>query len=248
MVKQLTGSVISRACVDNTTLEALYQLFIRYYREVDRETFYQDLAEKDWILLLKDSEDTVQGFTTMQLFDLLYKGKRIRAIFSGNTIIERNFWGDMALMKTWGTFMAQRKCEAPDIPLYWYLICSGYRTYLFLPFFFRDFYPSHVTPTPEYEKQLIDYLGLMKFPDEYKDGIVCVSNPRECLRPDLAIPPDRKLRNPHVRYFVERNPGYLLGDELVCLTEFSLENNMRLSRACLIKQMRKDSRCQSFAV
>jgi len=243
MVNKLTGSIVSRSEIDSATREDIYQLFFRYYQKVDRTTFDQDLAEKDWVLLLRDSAGAIQGFTTMELCDLQYKGKRIRAIFSGNTIIAQEHWGDIALMKTWGKFMARRKCEYPDIPLYWYLICSGYRTYLFLPFFFRNYYPCSNKPTPEYEKKLIDYLGAMKFPQEYRDGIVRVSSPRECLQPDLAIPPERKLNNQHVRFFVENNPGYLRGNELVCITEFSLENNMRLARSCLLEEMANIAEC-----
>ena len=248
MVNQLTGSVICRSDVDSVTRDELYRLFFRYYQKINRAAFDQDLDEKDWVLLLRDSAGVVQGFTTMKLYDLRYEGNRIRAIFSGNTIIEKQYWGDIALMKTWGKFMARRKCEYPDIPLYWYLICSGYRTYLFLPFFFKDFYPCNNKLTPEYEKKLIDALGSMKFPHEYKDGIVRVSSPRECLQPDLAVPPERKLKNPHVRYFVENNPDYLLGNELVCITEFSIENNMRLARTCLLEEMAEEAESDSALV
>jgi len=240
MVNQLEGSVITRSAVDVVTRNELYQLFYRYYEKVDRETFDNDLDEKDWVLLLRDQAGSLQGFTTMKLYDLHHEGRRIRAIFSGNTIIEKEYWGDIALMKTWGKFMANLKCELPDTPLYWYLICSGYRTYLFLPFFFRDFYPCSNKSTPEYEKKLIDLLGKMKFPEEYRDGIVRVASPRECLQPEIAVPPDRKMKNAHVKYFVENNPDYLLGNELVCITEFSIDNNMRLARSCLLEAMEAD--------
>jgi hypothetical protein len=117
------------------------------------------------------------------------------------------------------------------MPLYWFLICSGYRTYLYLPLFFHEFAPRYDRPTPEFEHALIDTLGRMKYPDEYADGVVHVRRPRECLRPDLAVPRPAKLDNPHVRFFFERNPGCLRGDELVCVTEFSLANTRRLANA-----------------
>ena len=67
----------------------------------------------------------------------------------------------------------------------------------------------------------------MKFPKEYRQGIVRVEEPRECLDLDLAIPSEHKLRNPHIRFFVEKNKDYLRGDEMVCLTEFTIENTKR---------------------
>jgi hypothetical protein len=100
---------------------------------------------------------------------------------------------------------------------------------MYLPLFFAEFYPRHDRATPEFEQALIDTLGRMKFPDEYRDGVVQVSSPRECLRADLALPRPAKQQNPHVRFFFERNPGALRGDELVCVTEFSLANTKRLA-------------------
>lgn len=245
---QLTGSVIARIDLTDIIREQLYQLFFRYYQRVDRTTFDLDLDEKDWVLLLRDSSGEIQGFTTMMLFDFTFDGHRVRAIFSGNTIIEKAFWGDRALMKTWGHFMTQRKCEMPDVPLYWYLISSGYRTYLFLPFFYKDFYPRFDKPTPDYEKRLIDTLGQLKFPQEYEDGIVHVSSPRECLNPEIAIPEERRLKNPHVQFFVNRNPKYLSGNELVCITEFSLDNNCRMARTALLDGMSAQERISALKV
>jgi hypothetical protein len=44
------------------------------------------------------------------------------------------------------------------------------------------------------------------------------------LKPHLAAVPDGRADNPHVRFFLERNPGHASGDELVCLTELSDAN------------------------
>jgi hypothetical protein len=131
--------------------------------------------------------------------------------------------------------MAELKMREPAVPLYWYLISSGFRTYLYLPLFFKEFYPRHDRGGACFEKDLSELLGRMKFPEEYHDGIVRVSRPRECLRRELAVPPPARLRNPHVRFFLERNPGYLRGDELVCLAEFSLENALRTARQALLE-------------
>ena len=56
-----------------------------------------------------------------------------------------------------------------DEPLYWYLISKGYRTYRFLPVFFREFYPRHDVATPPVEAAVLYALGRRKFGDSY-DG------------------------------------------------------------------------------
>jgi hypothetical protein len=231
MPTRLTPLLTKRESLPQAVERELYALFTACYRHVDPRSFHADLQEKDWVLRLLDGDGRTRGFTTLKLYDLPIQGRRIRAVFNGNTLIEPEFWGEQTLTRAWSHFMAGLKQEAPEVPLYWYLICSGYRTYLFLPLFFRDFYPRHDRPTPPFEQALIDGLGGMKFPAEYREGIVRVSAPRECLREDLAEPAPHKLRNPHIRFFMERNEGYRRGDELVCVAEVSVENTRRFRRA-----------------
>ena len=56
--------------------------------------------------------------------------------------------------------------------LYWFLICSGYKTWRFLPVFFRDFYPNPEAPTPSHVKHILDTLGDVKFGSQYNAGTV----------------------------------------------------------------------------
>jgi hypothetical protein len=226
---RLKGSVMRREELTGAECERLYDLFAKSYLHIDRATFDRDQAEKDWVLLLSDTTGAVQGFTTLKLYELTLQGRPLRAVFSGNTIIDRGFWGEQELVTTWCTWMAELKSQRPRVPLYWFLVCSGYRTYLYLPLFFRRFFPRCDEATPEFEGTLIDALGQMKFRHEYGDGIVRVAKPRECLRAELATPRSAKLKSPHVRFFFDKNPGCFRGDELVCVTEFSLENTKRLA-------------------
>ena len=46
----------------------------------------------------------------------------------------------------------------------------------------------------------------------------------QVLRDDLRDVGPGRLNEPHVAFFLQRNPGWCRGDELVCLTEVSFEN------------------------
>lgn len=225
----LRGQVLPMAAMDRSLEGRLFELFSRYYLHVDRSQFERDQAEKDWVLLLTDARGEAQGFTTLQRFEIEIQGRHLQVVFSGNTIIDRAYWGSQELVVSWCRFMAQLLKEKSDLPLYWFLISSGYRTYLYLPLFFHRYYPCCTCVTPAFEQQLIDSLGRLKFPNEYWDGVVRVARPRECLVPEIAVPDAGKRDNPHIRFFLERNPGAWRGDELVCVTEFSLENTRRLA-------------------
>jgi hypothetical protein len=56
--------------------------------------------------------------------------------------------------------------EGPDC--YWLLFSKGYKTYRFLATYLHHFYPRHDTPTPVFEKKLIDWFGTYKYPEHYR--------------------------------------------------------------------------------
>jgi hypothetical protein len=54
-------------------------------------------------------------------------------------------------------------------------------------------------------------------------GIVRFGRP-QVLAAELLDVPERRRADPHVRYFLERNPGFVRGDELACLTAIRDDN------------------------
>ncbi len=221
---QLTGSVLRQQDVTPQISARLFELFSTHYQNVDRAAFDLDQQEKDWILLLTSDDGEIRGFTTALLMQATVHNTRVRAMFSGNTIIEPQFRGDQQLVKTFGRLMAEVKFAEATSPLYWFLICSGYRTYMYLPLFYREFYPRFDAPAPPFEAALRDTLGRQKFPAEYNNGVVHVARPRENLLPGQAVPPPHKMANEHIAFFLQQNPGYLRGDELVCIAEYAIDN------------------------
>jgi hypothetical protein len=122
----------------------------------------------------------------------------------------------------------------PGAAVYWFLICSGYRTYRFLPVFFREFFPTHRRPTPPGARRVLDTLSTRKFPTTY-DATAGVIRPRPAarLRPGVAEVGPEQLRNADVAFFVGANPGHAAGDELACLAELRPDNLTRAGRRML---------------
>jgi hypothetical protein len=229
----LSASVVSIDAVTLHDRQQMYALLRMYFAGTTRTRFESDLREKEAVILLRDSESgRVQGFSTFTRMMVRFDGRDIVAFFSGDTIVDREFWGEMTLSRTWGeTIFALAEAELAAgraSAAYWFLICSGYKTWRFLPVFFREFHPNPDAATPPRFRDLIDLLGRSRFGDEYlpESGVVRFREPTP-LRAGVADITPERLRDARIDFFARMNPGHARGDELACVAELSRSNLTR---------------------
>lgn len=226
------GRVVARRSLTPAEQAGMYRLLTRYFAGVTRERFEQDLAEKDWVILLEAGGEIV-GFSTLMHSRTEVGGQPVIAVFSGDTIVARESWGESELPRLWIRHVLS-VTAGEEARVFWFLISSGYKTYRFLPVFFREFYPTCARPTPAFAKQVMDHLAGAKFGAEY-DQAAGVVRFREAtpLQDGVAEVTERRRKDPHVAFFVQANPGHAAGDELVCLCELTPENLTAAGRRML---------------
>jgi hypothetical protein len=231
--RRLAGSVVPRASLSASEHAEMYDLLVSYFAGMTRARFETDLAEKEAAIVLRDAESgQIQGFSTLMRIAACVDGRDIIAFFSGDTIVAQQYWGESELSRLWSrTVFAEADCilaKRPETGVYWFLICSGYKTWRFLPVFFRVFYPNPEASTPPQIKRMLDTLGERKFGDQYMSasGVVRLRNATP-LRTGVAEVTAQRLRDPRVAFFARMNPGHIRGDELACLTEISRSNLTR---------------------
>ena len=206
--------------LDSNTITQMWSVFSRYYADISREKFLADLNEKQFVLILFDSGDrSVQGFSTIQVLRREFAGKPYMAVYSGDTIINEAYWGESALQAGFYRFLMGLKIKNPMTPLYWFLISKGYKTYLLFSRGCPDHWPRYDSPTPKRVLGIIDQLASEKFADDWKPelGVLQFATPAGKLKEGVAPVDAAALAYPDIRYFVERNPGHAVGDELCCL-------------------------------
>ena len=223
--EKLIGEVRPVESLSSRERDQMYDLMERYYSNISRIVFEQDLSEKEWCILLTDASGRVRGFSTMMLMRTVVDGRPIAAVYSGDTIIDREHWGESILSRLWSGHAFELASRIPEDPVYWLLLSSGYKTYRFLTTFFEEFYPTHHRKTPREAKRIMEALASARFPAQFdpEAGVVRPENAAP-LRPGVADVTERRLADPHVAFFVSANPGHARGDELVCLTELAIEN------------------------
>jgi hypothetical protein len=207
--------------------EQMFALMDRHYEQVRRDVFEADLAEKHWVIQVHDPADgALCGFSTQMLLEAEAAGRSITALYSGDTIIARERWGDQALARVWGRLALALMDAGGGAELYWFLISKGFRTYRYLPVFFHDYHPRPGVPVAEDALVVLAALGRRKFGPWYDaaTGIVRAGPTKDRLRPSLAEIPAARLADPDVAFFVQRNPGHAHGDELCCLAPLTRGN------------------------
>lgn len=195
------------------------------FTEISAAQFRRDLDDKTWVILLCDDGGAVRGFSTLDCFEARFRGGPVTVVYSGDTVVAAEAAGSSALSRSWiGAVQLLRRLH-PRGPLYWLLIVSGYRTYRFLPVYWKHFAPRFDAPDTPDSRALRDALATQRFGPLYdrEHGIVCFPEP-QILRPPLRVIPESRLADPHVAFFAARNPGHERGDELVCLTELVRDN------------------------
>jgi len=224
----LHSRIVERESLSPPDIRAMYELYRQYYGASSYALFNADIGEKDQSILLHDHEQRLVGFSTLMLIEFEFESMSRRAIFSGDTIIHHDYWGTQALSLAWCRQAGVIKRQHPDIPLYWFLIVKGYRTYRYLPLFARTFYPTWRYDTPRDINVMMALLAENKFGDAYRpeSGLIRFEQSKGHLKEGWADIPDHVINHRDVKYFLERNPGYYNGDELVCFTELS-EANLR---------------------
>src|SRR5262245_9277471 len=209
LTRGLVGRTVATAELGARERDAMRCLLGRYFEGVQPGQFEADLAEKEWAILLHDAAGELRGFSTLMRLRQVVDGRPVLAFFSGDTIIERDFWGDDELPRQWGRLVLPLAAAEPDADAYWFLICSGYKTYRFLPVFYREFYPTGRCATPPAVRRIIDALAVAKFGAAYDAGRGVVRLARATpLRRGVAEITPRRLRDPHVAFFAAANPGH----------------------------------------
>ena len=205
-------------------IQVMYGLMNQFYDNTKESVFRKDFFEKDYCLSLYHETDGLVGFTTQKVLELQVDGRKVHGVFSGDTIIHKDYWGDMELFRIWADFWFDFAKQYEEF--YWFLICKGYKTYRMLPLFFSEFYPNYRSKTPHYEQSIMDTYASLLYGDDYnKDsGVMEYKNIKDKLKEGVADIGSRELKNKDVEFFCQANPGYIKGNDLVCLAKIDKAN------------------------
>ncbi len=219
--------------LEKNEIDAIVNLYLAYYDGSSAQQVISDLKTKTEVLLLT-YEGKLVGFSSFELYKFNYENEQRQIIYSGDTIVHHQHWGQQALSNAWIKYIGKLKLKMHDTPIYWFLIVKGHRTYKFLPAFTKSFFP-HWSIDRSDLKPMLDALAKDKFGKFYNeaDGLVKFEVSKGHMKEDIAIISENEKKKASVDFFLQRNPNYRLGDELACLCEFNDDNLRPLTKRIL---------------
>lgn len=222
----LDGHLVRTADLAANERLRLLALMAADFTNFDSAVFERDLAAKPWTILLRDAAGDIMGFSTLDIMTTRVAGYEVRAVYSGDTIIDLRHRATSALPRAFLRFLARHTGVGRDgAEWFWFYVCKGFRTYRFLPVFYRSFYPHPELLTPGFEQQVMDHLARTRFGAAYDPATGVVRVPDDyVLREGVGDITAERLGDPFIRFFAERNPGWVRGEELVCLGSLNRAN------------------------
>ncbi len=205
----------------------MFSLMRQYYLGVEWGAFQRDLAEKEHVVVLRESGTRrLVGFSTLVQMDLDVCGELVRAIFSGDTVVETSARHTLGFGREITLYFARTLEEFPNREIYYVLICKGWRTYRVPMLLFNEFSPAPGHPTLPRHQQVMDAFGRAKYPHQYhpEAGLIVYQGEAQRVRPRSAedLPTGRTSKA--TEWFAMKNPDYLRGDDLVTVAQVAEQN------------------------
>lgn len=105
----LKGSVVKQEALTKSDKEVMYALMDTFYDNITKDNFLKDLEEKDYCIVLRDETGHIWGFSTQKILHIPVGDTMMHGVFSGDTIIHKDYWGSMALFIEFAKFFLNLK-------------------------------------------------------------------------------------------------------------------------------------------
>ncbi len=214
-------------------IEEMYLLSSIHFVNLQRDRFEQSLMHSDWILLFqRQSTGLLEGFAPFWLRSIR---EGLSVILDANrTVLDPGFEDSLVVPSLW-LGLAQALCHLhPYERIHWLMACDSYRTYRILASVWQDIYPCYHSPTPPAVEEIIrdSFVAISQTLGSYSLACPLPPNDQGLLPATLGRQRRRQFQDsplslrtdPNTQFFMRQNPGYRLGERLVCCVELSQQN------------------------
>jgi len=228
----------------------MFKVFCRYYDNVALDQFVTDLGKKTGAFIVRrQRDDAIVGFSTFGVYRMQVDGREIKGVFSGDTVLEKEHWGNRAINAAFVKRVLWEAIKNPLTPQYWFLISKGYKTFLLLTRNFPEYYP-HPPQKNDHPQHIAESYCDTLFPGKLdrQSMVLDFGDGYNCLKGDVT-PITRELRQQaDIAFFEKCNPDWERGTELPCVGRADLKAFFQVIVPQLWKVLVKPSRARPQTV
>jgi hypothetical protein len=220
-------------------LAALWTVYSAFF-DTERTAFERAVERSDEVIRFHDANDgRLCGMALISAYAASHEGRDFRVLSTGAVCLEPPYRGLNAVQRAGLFRLARERLRHPLSDVYWYFDTFSYKSYLLLPRNLPEYWPRADRSTPAWESGVIAVLAQRHGGEAWNPitGVIGAQGRR--LRPGVAevLPADH---NPHVRFFLRRNPGHAAGERLPCLCPLNLRNVAAIARTAARRGWRRD--------
>lgn len=218
------GRYIKKVKVTHEQLCEMYAIYKDYYQNTQFSIFENDFGKKQGaIIIFHPITNKIVGFSTVDIQHFKYQTKQYTVLFSGDTVVQKEFWGARTLQSTMMKLLIKLRIQYASHEFYWLLISKGYKTYLTLTNNCYVYYP-HMNGENQQLAPVVETYCRKFFPEYFDEeaGLLNFGSDYQPLKQDVApITEQMRFDNPKISFFEEKNPTWHLGTELPCIGRLS---------------------------
>lgn len=212
---RLHAYVCKTVLLDNISINELFVFGSQLLEsEITVEQFQRVLLSYKFIIICRDKLDgSLRG---MCLIDKGTKGTdrhRYTIIKLGLALFTNYYQGGPLLYYVVFYHILKEMLYHPHTPVYVMSKVFTYKSYLGLLKNFTNFYPRHDAPTPSFEKKLINEFAnsIRGQHEDYDPETFVLKRELSNIKGHIAPITEEELKNPHIKFFAERNPDWSKG-------------------------------------
>uniref|UniRef100_A0A1X7VDM5 Uncharacterized protein n=1 Tax=Amphimedon queenslandica TaxID=400682 RepID=A0A1X7VDM5_AMPQE len=212
---RLHAYVCKSSLLDTTSMNELFS-FGKHIVDTDVtfDMFRKAVLSYKFVIICRDKVDgSLRGMCLLDKATEIKGGQKCTLIKMGLAFFENQYQGGPLLYYIVFYHILKEILFHPQTPVYLLIKCFSYKSYLAFQRTLGNVYPSYHSEIPEFERNLInDFANSVRRPDEvYNPDTFVLEREMTQLKNYVAPITKEELKNPHVKFFTERNPGWKKG-------------------------------------
>ena len=206
--------------LDEVSVNELYTFLIKMMdSDVTIRQFHTVLLSYSYALIFRERKDgSLRGVTLLNVSRRKH-GKNYTLLQIGLSFFQNYYRGGPMLYYVVAYHILKELILHPFTPLYIIGKAFSYKSYVVLCHTLPLAYPRYDAETPEFEKGIINEFGTsVKLLNEvYDEEMFVLKRERTSMKEGVAVLTPESLNDPHIKFFVERNPGWRKGHQLITM-------------------------------